>query len=181
MIRERFFQAFALFTFLFVFTGVFFAQGTTSRVTGLVSDSSGAPVTGATVSLKDEGTGSTLKTQTSDSGTFTFDLIQPGSYEITVEKTGFKKFISTGNTALVNQPSTVNIGLDVGDVSAAVTVVGAPEQVQTSTSGNIGSTVDQKTLESLPIVGLRGRNPLDLLNLAERFHAKPLRPQSKKR
>ncbi|MEO6655321.1 MAG: TonB-dependent receptor, partial [Pyrinomonadaceae bacterium] len=162
--RKRFFRGVALFTFLLVFTGVSFAQGTTSRITGLITDSSGAPVTGAMVTIKAEGTGSTLKTQTSDGGTYTFDLIQPGKYEVTVEKTGFKKSISTGNAALVNQPSTVNMTLEVGDVSAAVTVVGVAEQVQTSASGNIGSTVDQKTIESLPIVGLRGRNPLDLLN-----------------
>ena len=164
MTRERFFRAFLFFTILFALCSVSFSQGTTSRITGVVTDSSGAPVNGATVSIKAEGTGSTLKTQTSDSGSYTFDLIQPGTYEITVEKSGFKKFISKGNAAQVNQPSTVNAALEVGDVSAAVTVVSTAEQVQTSTSGNVGSTIDQKTLESLPIVGLRGRNPLDLLN-----------------
>ena len=164
MIRERFFRAFALFVFLCAVTGAGFSQGTTSRVTGIVTDSSGAPVTGATVSLKHEGTGSTLKTQTSDSGVYVFDLIQAGSYEVSVEKAGFKKFVSSGNSALINQPTTLNVALEVGDVSAVVNVVGAAEQVQTSTSGNLGSTVDQRTLESLPIVGTRGRNPLELLN-----------------
>ena len=129
MTRERFFRAIALFTLLFALCGISFAQGTTTRIHGCCHIFIGAPVTGATVSLKAEGTGSTLKTQTSDSGTYTFDLIQPGSYEITVEKAGFKKSISTGNVALVNQPSTVNIALQVGDVSAAVTVTGSsPEQ-----------------------------------------------------
>ncbi|MBP6004683.1 MAG: Plug domain-containing protein [Pyrinomonadaceae bacterium] len=52
----------------------------------------------------------------------------------------------------------------MGDVSAVVTVEGTAEQVQTSTSGNVGTTVEQRTLEAVPIVGLRGRNPLDLLN-----------------
>jgi hypothetical protein len=56
------------------------------------------------------------------------------------------------------------VPLEVGDVSATVSVTGSAEQVQTSTSGNLGTTVEQRTLESLPIVGLRGRNPLDLLN-----------------
>ncbi|MBK9767074.1 MAG: Plug domain-containing protein [Chloracidobacterium sp.] len=65
---------------------------------------------------------------------------------------------------MINQPSTINVALEVGDVSATVTVTGTAEVVQTSTSGNIGSTVEQRTLESLPIVGTRGRNPLDLLN-----------------
>lgn len=141
-----------------------FAQGTTSRVTGAVTDNTGAAVAGATVTLTNEGTSSSVTTQSSESGAYTFDLIQPGNYTITVEKQGFKRFISKQNAALVNQPTTVNASLEIGDVSAAVTVIGSAEQVQTSTSGNIGSTIEQRTLESLPIVGLRGRNPLDLLN-----------------
>src|SRR5262249_44907917 len=141
-----------------------FAQGTTSRVTGVVTDNTGAAVAGATVTLTNEGTSAILTTQTGDSGVYVFDLIQPGKYTILVEKQGFKKFISTGNTALINQPTTVNAALEVGDVSAVVSVEASAEQVQTSTSGNVGSTVEQRTLESLPIVGLRGRNPLDLLN-----------------
>src|SRR6185295_9201026 len=61
-------------------------------------------------------------------------------------------------------PSTINVSLEPGGVAETVTVVAAAEQVQTSTSGNLGSTIEQKALESLPIVGTRGRNPLDLLN-----------------
>ncbi|MGH9820481.1 MAG: carboxypeptidase regulatory-like domain-containing protein, partial [Pyrinomonadaceae bacterium] len=150
--------------FAIALTGVAHAQGTTSRVTGIVTDTSGAAVAGATVTLTNEGTNASVSTQTGDSGSYTFDLIQPGRYQITVEKTGFKKVVSKGNAATINVPATVNVALEAGDVSAIVTVSGTAEQVQTSTSGNIGSTVEQRTLESLPIVGLRGRNPLDLLN-----------------
>ncbi len=156
--------AFTLFIFLFVLSGSAFAQGTTSRVTGTVTDSSGAAVSGATVTLTDEGTNTTLTTQTSDSGAYTFDLIQPGKYTVAVEKQGFKKYVSTNNTALINQPATVNVALEIGDVSATITVESTAEQVQTSSSGNIGATIEQRTLDSLPIVGTRGRNPLDLLN-----------------
>ena len=149
---------------MFAFSGLLFAQGTNSRITGAVTDSSGAVVSGATVTLTNEGTNSSQKTQTGDSGNYIFDLIQPGNYQITVEKQGFKKFISNRNSALINQPTTINVALEVGDVSAVITVESTAEQVQTSTSGNLGSTVEQRTLESLPIVGTRGRNPLDLLN-----------------
>ncbi len=141
-----------------------FAQGTTSRVTGTVTDQSGAAVPGATVTLTNEATNISFNTQTSSSGAYAFDLIQVGVYQVTVEKTGFKKFITTGNIVQINQPATINVGMQLGDVSASVTVQGAADIVQTSSSGNIGSTVDRRTLESLPIVGTRGRNPLDLLN-----------------
>src|SRR5512141_1113170 len=138
MKRDRVYSLFAVFAIICALSAAAFSQGTTSRVTGVVTDASGAPVTGATVSLKHEATGATLKTQTSDSGSYVFDLIQAGLYTVTVEKSGFKKFVSTGNAALVNQPATISVALEVGDVSATVTVIGSAEQVQTSTSGNIG-------------------------------------------
>jgi len=139
-------------------------QGTTSRVAGTVQDANGAAVGGAIVTLANEATGVSFATETSDSGAYAFDLVQVGKYSLTIEKQGFKKFISQGNAINVNQPTTINATLETGGVAETVTVQAAGEQVQTSTSGNIGSTIEQKTLESLPIVGTRGRNPLDLLN-----------------
>lgn len=141
-----------------------FSQGTTSRITGVVTDSSGAVVSGATVTLTNEGTRSSLTTETGANGTYTFDLLQVGIYQVSVEKSGFKRFVSRGNSININQPATVNVTLEIGDLSALVEVEGSAEQVQTSSSGNIGTTVEQRTLESMPIVGTRGRNPLDLLN-----------------
>lgn len=156
--------AFAFCILFFVSHTISFGQGTTSRVTGTVTDSSGAAVAGATVTLTNEGTAISLTTMTSDGGAYVFDLIQIGEYTVTIEKEGFKKFVSTKNTVNINQPATVNAALEVGDVSVSVTVENSAEAVQTSSSGNLGSTVEQRTVESLPIVGLRGRSPLDLLN-----------------
>jgi carboxypeptidase family protein/TonB-dependent receptor-like protein len=154
--------AFLLLTFGLVVSAS--GQGTTSRVTGTVQDANGAAVAGAMVTLTNEATTVTFTTETSDSGTYSFDLVQAGKYTVTIEKQGFKKFISPANPVNVNQPATVNATLEPGGLTETVTVQAGAEQVQTSTSGNIGSTIEQKTLESLPIVGTRGRNPLDLLN-----------------
>lgn len=139
-------------------------QGTTSRVTGIVQDANGAAVAAAMVTLTNEATGVSFTTTTSESGTYSFDLVQVGSYTVTIEKQGFKKFISQATPVNVNQPATVSPTLETGGVAETVTVQAGAEQVQTSSSGNIGSTIEQRTLESLPIVGTRGRNPLDLLN-----------------
>src|SRR5436190_23009824 len=73
------------------------AQGTTSRVTGTVQDVNGAAIVGANVSLTNDGTGIVFSTETSQSGAYTFDLVQIGNYSLTVEKQGFKKFLSKGN------------------------------------------------------------------------------------
>jgi hypothetical protein len=154
----------AICFYLFALTDAALGQGTTSRVTGTVTDVSGAAVAGATVTLTNEGTNVSFTTQTSDDGNYTFDLVQPGNYTIAVERQGFKRFVSTKNVVLINQPATVNVTLEVGGISETITVESTAELVQTSTSGNVGSTIEQRTIESLPIVGARGRNPLDLLN-----------------
>ena len=157
-------HAFLLAAIVLITSSLAFGQGTTSRVTGTVKDTNGGVVVGATVSLTNEANGVSFTTETSDRGTYAFDLVQVGKYSLTAEKQGFKKFLSKGNAINVNQPTTINVSLEPGGISEVVTVQSSGEQVQTSTSGNIGSTIEQHTLESLPIVGTRGRNPLDLLN-----------------
>src|SRR5690349_22935740 len=99
MRRNYISRALGILALTFLACGLSLAQGTTSRVTGVVTDNTGAAVSGATVTLTNEGTNTSINTQTSDSGTYTFDLIQPGKYTITVEKQGFKKFISKQNAA----------------------------------------------------------------------------------
>ena len=155
-----------LFAFLLLFCLIAVAngQGTTSRVTGVVQDANGAAIAGATVTLTNEATAVSFTATTSDSGTYSFDLVQAGKYTVSIEKQGFKKFVSQGNPVNVNQPATVNATMETGVVQETVLVSAAAEQVQLSTSGNLGTTIEQQTLESLPIVGTRGRNPLDLLN-----------------
>ncbi|REJ78221.1 MAG: hypothetical protein DWQ47_01800 [Acidobacteria bacterium] len=139
-------------------------QGTTSRITGTITDSTGDVVSGAKVTLTNEGTGTSLVTTSGSNGSYTFDLIQAGTYTISVEADGFKKTVSAKNSVYLNLPTTVNIVLEVGDVSAVVNVENTAELVQTNTSGNLGVTISEKAIESLPIVGLRGRNPLDVVD-----------------
>ncbi|HEV2764794.1 MAG TPA: carboxypeptidase-like regulatory domain-containing protein, partial [Pyrinomonadaceae bacterium] len=108
-----------------------YAQGTASRVTGVVTDQSGAVVPGATVTLTNEGTNVSITTETTSTGAYVFDLVQVGNYTVSVEKQGFKRYVSTGNPVNINQPATVNVSLEAGSVSETVTVTAAAEQVQT--------------------------------------------------
>src|SRR2546425_140058 len=140
------------------------AQGTTSRVLGVVTDQTGAIVPGATVTLTNEATGISFNTVTTGAGTYTFEAIQVGTYSLTVELQGFKKFVATGNSVNISEPTTINARLEAGGVAEIVQVTAGTLLVQTSTSGNLGTTFEQKTLESLPIIGGRGRNVLDLVS-----------------
>jgi hypothetical protein len=142
-----------------------FAQGTTSRVVGTVQDPTGAAVVGATVRLVNEGTNATFTGLTSDTGTYAFEAVQSGIYRVEVEAAGFRKFASRGNQVAIGQPTTVNVNLEVGALAEEVTVTGTAEAVQTSTSGNYGNLFQGDVIRSLPIVGNRGRNLLNLVLL----------------
>src|SRR5262245_46472054 len=140
----------------------------TSRVTGVVQDPTGAIVPGAKVTLTNEGTNISFTSTTTSAGVYVFDGIQLGVYTVTVEREGFKKFVSKGNVLTVGQPLTVNADLTVGQAQEVVEVTASYERVQTSTSGNLGATVDNKTLTDLPLgleSGTGGRNPLIFVRL----------------
>jgi len=140
-----------------------FAQGTTSRILGTVQDPTGSVVPGAAVKLVNEGTRVTFSTTTSAAGTYVFEAVQPASYEIDVEAAGFRRFTSRGNQVTIGQPATVNVKLEVGAVTEQLFVDASAELVQTGASGNYGNLVSQQAVMHLPIVGSRGRNPLDLV------------------
>src|SRR5207237_6032219 len=94
---------------------------------------------------------------------YVFDSVQVGEYTLEVDAPGFKKFTSRNNALTIGQPMTLNARLEVGALTESVAVSATAEQVQTSTSGNIGNLLTGRSIRELPIVGTRGRNPLDLL------------------
>ncbi|MBS1800535.1 MAG: carboxypeptidase regulatory-like domain-containing protein [Acidobacteria bacterium] len=138
-------------------------QGTTSRISGVVTDTSGAVVANATVTAINEGTAAVFTTKSSTAGTYAFDLLQVGRYTIKAEGQGFKQYVSTGNVLAIGVPTSVNPRLEIGGSTETVTVEGGYDLVQTESSGNFGGMIDSVTLTELPIVGTRGRNPLGLV------------------
>jgi hypothetical protein len=137
------------------------AQTSTSRITGRVVDTKQASIAGASVTITNEATGVSQTQTTTEAGVYAFEALPVGDYTVTVEQNGFKKFLKTGNHLEVNNPVTVDVMLEVGQVSEVVTVQGGPEQLQTA-NATIGNVVEQKAIETLP---LNGRNPLTLLLL----------------
>src|SRR5436190_19361960 len=100
---------------LFVFSlAALFGQTGTSRVRGVVTDTSGAVVPGAAVSAKHESTGLERSMQSNGSGQFLFEALPLGKYTITVALQGFKKVTTTGNELQVGEPLTVDIKLEPG-------------------------------------------------------------------
>jgi hypothetical protein len=106
-------------------------------------------VPGATVTLTSEGTGVAFTTKTTASGTYVFEAIQIGTYAVEVEATGFRKFISHDNVVTIGRPTTVNVKLEVGQLTQQVEVTGTAELVQTNTSGDFGFALTEAMLRDL--------------------------------
>src|SRR5919197_2201704 len=137
------------------------AQVSTSTITGLVTDPSGAVVSGAKVSALNEGTGVTYQVNSTSAGSYTFSSVVPGKYTITVSKPGFRSFTSTGNVLTVGVPLVVDVQLQVGAASETVEVQSSYERIET-TNAQLSDIVPEKEIKNLP---LNGRNPLTLLTI----------------
>ncbi len=142
-------------------TGGALAQTGTSRITGTVTDQAGAVLPGAKVTARNEATGVTYNTQTNSAGTYSFDSIPVGNYEIKVEAAGFRTFNSTANVLTVGAPLVVDASMQVGAATEVVSVQGAYERL-TTTNAALGDVIERKTITELP---LNGRNPLALITL----------------
>ena len=138
----------------------------TSRVTGTVQDASGAFVANAVVKLTNQATNVLVSTKTTSTGAYVFDGIVPGTYTLTIEATGFATFITKGNLLTIAQPMVVNATLKPGKIDEQVVVSAEAAAVQTETSGDLGALVNQQALETLPVVGSRGRSPIDLVEVS---------------
>ncbi|MGH8248742.1 MAG: carboxypeptidase regulatory-like domain-containing protein, partial [Gammaproteobacteria bacterium] len=140
------------------------AQEYRGRVQGVVSDSSGAVVAGATVTLRNTNTGAAVVRSTQLTGRYLFDLVEPGAYVLAVELAGFNRFVQQNILVENRGDVTVDAVLQVGGVAETVTVTDAPVSVKFNTT-TMELTMDNTMVKSLPIVA---RNPftLALLNPA---------------
>ena len=162
--KKNFFRLVLSFGALFVFTSVALGQNT-GTISGTVQDQSGAVVAGANVKAQNPATSFSRETTSATNGFYRFDQLPVGTYTITVEATGFKKSVTQSVALSVNDSLTLDVKLEVGQVSEVVTVSEAPSAVNTETSV-VGRTVDNRTLNDLPILaGAGGRNPLQLAPL----------------
>jgi hypothetical protein len=136
------------------------AQGT-AMIVGTVADSSGPVILSAHVTVIQVGTGMMTSVTANAQGYFVFPSLQPATYDLTVEESGFKKYVQTGIVLLANQSVTVNMALQVGQLSQQVNVSGAAPLVNT-TNAAVGQVVEQTRMVELP---LNGRNAAQLTSL----------------
>ena len=132
------------------------------KILGTVTDTSGAAIPAATVSLHNANTGFERKTVTDGSGNYELLAVPAAEgYSIEVEAGGFKRTSQTGIKLLVNQELRTDFQLLVGELQETVTVQGEPVQVE-SNSTQLGDVIEDRKMTALP---LNGRSYLDLLGL----------------
>lgn len=158
--QGKYLRALGFFVALVFMAGTAFAQFTGS-VQGVVQDSSGAAVAKATVQIVNANTQVTQTTTSDASGNFQFVSLAPGSYQITVEASGFAK-AQANVTLLTAQILSVPITLKVGSASEAVTVTSEAPVVDTADS-RTQMTLQNQAVAELPIVG---RNLVTLVTMA---------------
>lgn len=151
-----------LVVFLCATGAAVFAQYTNATIGGIVSDAAGGVIADARVTIQNSETGYTKTIGTGADGSFLFPATPVGSYQITVEKPGFSKYVQTGITLVLNQVANLPIALRVGDVTQQVSVSADAELVNTRTAV-VGQLVDTQQIVDLP---LNGRQPQALLFLA---------------
>jgi hypothetical protein len=135
------------------------AQDITGTITGIVKDASGAITPGATVTVRNTETNISTTQPTDETGLYVFPLLRPGNYEVTVELTGFRKFVRSGLELHVNDRLRVDATLQTGNLQEAVTVTSESPVIQTQSSDS-STLINSTQIEHMP---LNGRNIIQLV------------------
>ena len=164
MIRHMQLKTFVLLLVLpFAFCGATFAQEITGNLAGTVKDSTGAIVKGATVTITDSQKNVVVRNvTTNDDGDFSVPNLVPGTYNISVEATNFKKAVQNDVKIDVGQRRTVEIVLEAGNISETVLVKADPVAVELATATASSLISGQQARE----LSLNNRNWVQLVALA---------------
>jgi hypothetical protein len=125
-------------------------QTTTGRVLGRVADPTGAVLSGVKVTLTNQATGVSRSGQTNTSGDYNFVEVQPGTYTVGFEMSGFKRNVQKDVIVDVNQVVTLNSTLQIGQTQEVVEVTSQAPQVDT-TSTQLGAVINDRSVNELPL------------------------------
>lgn len=135
---------------------------TQGEITGLVTDSSGAVVAGANVTVTNKATDAARKATTNDEGLYAFPSLSPGLYELTIERAGFKVAHVDNIRLEVQQAARLDVTMEVGQVGETVTIDSTAVLLNTENT-TIGTVIENKIVTELP---LNGRQYLNLVALS---------------
>lgn len=152
----------ALLVLISAVPSLLLSQYTTATLSGIITDSSGQTVPGASFAIENTGTGLVRTYTTGEDGAYLFPALPVGTYRLKVEKIGFSRYSQEGITLDVNQTVTQSVSLRVGELREQVNVFANAEMLPAETS-NIAQLIDTQRVVDLP---LNGRQAQLLLFLA---------------
>ncbi len=163
---------------LLVLTVMFAASGLTvdaqsqalnGQIEGVVSDSNGAAVVGATVTARNIGTGTERTASTDAGGVYRFPLLPLGNFRVTVEAANFKRLIREGITLVAGQTATIDATLEVGGMENTVTITSDAPIADTGKI-DVGRVLNTREVQDLPLVS---RNPYNFSLLQANVVGRP--------
>jgi len=152
-----------LFVYILLISGLAFAQTFQGSLRGRVTDPSGAATFGAKIAITDEAKSTIRTTVTNDQGEYVFTAVTPATYAVSAEASGFKRLERKGVVISTQASVTVDLTLELGQVTEQVDVTEEAPPLQTS-DASTGQVIDNQKITDLPIYG---RNPFFMAKLAQ--------------
>ena len=121
-----------------------------SGLTGTVTDTTGAVIVAADVTLVNSDTGVSLPAQTNEAGVFNFALVQPGTYELRCESVGFKTYRQSGLVMETGLIKTAAIQLEIGEITETIEVTGSAPLLETENT-TVGQFIERTTVAQMPV------------------------------
>jgi hypothetical protein len=135
-----------------------YAQEVRASITGLITDQSGSPVPGATVSVRSVATGAVVTTQSNEAGLYLTPFLTPGTYSLAVEKEGFRRSQQENIVLQTLDKARIDVQLQVGAVADSVTVTDTVSALQTETASR-SQIISNELIANIPT---QGRNPFQI-------------------
>lgn len=144
------------------FAALVYGQTSSGRISGNVTDTGGAAVPNASVTITDPSTSFSRTVTTDDSGYYTITNLSVGTYSVQVEMQNFKKAVRSNNVVSADSRLTVDVVLEVGEFSEVVVVQQTSGETVNTTSGEVAKVIDSQQVSNL---ALNGRNYYQLLSV----------------
>ncbi len=145
------------------------SQALNGQIEGTVTDANAAAVAGATVTVRNLGTGSERSVTTNTDGGYRLPLLPLGTYRVTIEAANFKKFIQEGVTLTTGSTATVNVALTPGGVNETITIT-SDAPVADPGKIDLGRVMNTREVQNLPNVS---RNPYNFALLQANVTGRP--------